>query len=140
MLHEGLSHLARVLFALFGERRGNSHVVATHRPESLEWGPVRNLGADIVQGIRRVKPEDSPDLLVWGSSTLTSVLLEQGLIDEIVLCVYPLLLGVGKRLFSDRTDSRELALVSSMATSSGVLLSTYRYVGAMGSQTANEGT
>ena len=69
MLHEGLSHLARVLFALFGERRGNSHVVATHRPESLEWGPVRNLGADIVQGIRRVKPEDSPDLLVWGSST-----------------------------------------------------------------------
>ena len=75
-----------------------------------------------------------------GKLDLTSVLLEQGLIDEIVLCVYPLLLGVGKRLFSDRTDSRELALVSSMATSSGVLLSTYRYVGAMGSQTANEGT
>ena len=78
------------------------------------------------QGIRRIKPEDSPDLLVWGSSTLTSVLLEQGLIDEIVLCVYPLLLGVGKRLFSDRADSRELTLVSSMAASSGVLLSTYR--------------
>jgi len=89
-------------------------------------GPVGNLGADIMQGIRRVKPEDSPDLLVWGSSTLTSVLLEQGLIDEIVLCVYPLLLGVGKRLFSDRADSRELTLVSSMAASSGVLLSTYR--------------
>jgi hypothetical protein len=76
MLHEGLSHLARVLFALFEEQRGNSHVVATHRPESLEWGAVGNLGADIMQGIRRVKPEDSPRPARVGSSTLTSVLLE----------------------------------------------------------------
>jgi riboflavin biosynthesis pyrimidine reductase len=68
------------------------------------------------------------------------MLLEQGLVDEVVLCVYPLLLGVGKRLFSNAADSRELALVSTMTTSSGVLLSTYRYVGATGSHTANAGT
>ena len=52
--------------------------VATHRPDSLEWGPVGDLGADIMAGVRRVKSKDGPDLIVWGSSTLTSVLLERG--------------------------------------------------------------
>jgi len=105
--------------------------VATHRPDSLEWGPVGNLGADVIDGVRRVKSEDGPDLIVCGSSTLTSVLLEQGLVDEVVLAVYPLVLGPGKRFFSDRADPRELAFVSTKATPTGVLLNTYRYVGAL---------
>ena len=67
--------------------------VATHRPESLGWGPVGDLDTDVMAGIRRVKSTDGPDLIVWGSSTLTSVLLEQGLVDEVVLLVYPVLLG-----------------------------------------------
>lgn len=103
--------------------------VATHRPDSLEWGPVGHLGADVMEGIRRVKSEDGPDLLVCGSASLTSVLLEQGLVDEVVLAVYPLLLGRGKRCFSENADSSELALVSSTATPTGVLLNTYRHVG-----------
>src|SRR6185437_14632396 len=61
--------------------------VATHRPESLGWGPVGELGADVIDGVRRVKSKDGPDLIVWGSSTLKSVLLEQGLVDEVVLAV-----------------------------------------------------
>ena len=107
--------------------------VATHRPESLGWGPVGDLGADIIEGVRGVKSKDGPDLLVWGSSTLTSVLLAQGLVDEVVLIVYPVLLGRGKRFFSDSSDPRELALVSTKATPTGVLLNTYRHVGRMGS-------
>ncbi len=103
--------------------------VATHRPESLEWGPVGDLGADIIEGIRGVKSTDGPDLIVWGSSTLTSVLLDQGLVDEVVLMVYPVLLGRGKRFFSENADPRELALVSTKATSTGVLMNTYRHVG-----------
>jgi dihydrofolate reductase len=87
--------------------------IATHRPESLEWGPV---GADVMAGIRRIKSEDGPDLVAWGSSTLTSVLLEQGLVDEVVLAVYPILLGRGKRCFSERADPRGPALVSTKAT------------------------
>jgi dihydrofolate reductase len=105
--------------------------VATHRPDSLEWGPVRDLGADIVEGIRGVKSTDGPDLLVWGSSTLTSVLLGQGLVDEVVLIVYPVLLGRGKRFFSDSADPRELAFVSTKVTPTGVLLNTYRHVGSL---------
>ncbi len=103
--------------------------VATHRPDSLGWGPAKALGADIVEGVRSIKSQGGPDLIVWGSSTLTSVLLEQGLVDEVVLIVYPVLLGRGKRCFSDSADPRDLALVSTKATPTGVLLNIYRYVG-----------
>jgi dihydrofolate reductase len=103
--------------------------VATHRPDSLAWGPVEALDADLLAAIHRVKATPGPDLIVCGSSTLTSVLLEQGLADEVVLLVYPVLLGRGKRFFSDTAAPRELAFVSSQATSTGVLLNTYRYVG-----------
>jgi dihydrofolate reductase len=105
--------------------------VATHRPESLGWGPVGQLGADVIKGIRDVKSKDGPDLIVWGSSTLTSVLLGEGLVDEVVLIVYPVLLGRGKRFFSDSVDPRELALVSTKATSTGQLMNTYRHVGSL---------
>lgn len=105
--------------------------VATRRPDSLGWGPVEDLGADIAEGIRRVKSQDGPDLIVWGSSTLTPVLLGQGLADEVVLLVYPVLLGVGKRFFSNGADPRELALVGTKAAPSGVIISTYRPSGAL---------
>ena len=103
--------------------------VATHRPESLGWGPVGDLGTDVMAGVRRVKSTDGPDLIVWGSSTLTSVLLDQGLVDEVVLAVYPVLLGRGKRFFSDSVDPRELALVGTKAMPSGIILSSYKVAG-----------
>ena len=112
--------------------------VATHRPDSLGWGPVEDLGADIMEGVRGVKSKDGPDLIVWGSSTLTSVLLEQGLVDEVLLLVCPVLLGRGKRFFSDSADPRELALVSTKAASTGVLMNTYRHVGSLRTETLND--
>jgi dihydrofolate reductase len=53
----------------------------------------------IVAGIRRITSADGPDIILWGSSTLTSTLLEHELTDEIVLIVYPVLLGTGERFF-----------------------------------------
>jgi len=100
--------------------------IATHRPDSLAWGPVEDLGTDIVEGVRRIKAKNGPHLIVWGSSTLTPVLLEHGLADEVLLLVFPVLLGQGKRFFSDGTPPRELALVSTKAVPSGVIISTYR--------------
>ena len=105
--------------------------VATHRPESLGWGPVKDLGADVIESVRGIKSKDGTDLVVWGSSTLTSVLLGQGLVDEVVLIVYPVLLGRGKRFFSDSANPCELALVSTKATSTGVLINAYRHVGSL---------
>jgi dihydrofolate reductase len=103
--------------------------VATHRPDGLKWGPVAELGADSIEGIRRLKSTDGPDLIVTGSGTLASQLLEHGLADEVVLIVYPVLLGRGKRLLSDVVDARELAFAGTRATPTGVLINSYRCVG-----------
>jgi dihydrofolate reductase len=103
--------------------------VATHRPESLEWGPFEAVGPDIVDGIRHIKSQDGPDLILSGSSTMTSTLLEHGLADEVVLAVYPVLLGTGKRFFAERTPAQAFELVSTTATPSGVILSSYKVVG-----------
>lgn len=105
--------------------------VATHRPESLDWGPVESLGSDVAAGIRKVKAGNGPDLIVWGSSTLTPLLIAEGLADEVVLLVFPVMIGRGKRIFSDLVDPSELALVSSKATASGVVVSTYKPAGPM---------
>src|SRR5215813_8714116 len=96
--------------------------VATHRPESLEWGPFEGLGPDIVEGIRRIKSQDGPGLILSGSSTLTSTLLEHGLADEVLLVVYPVLLGTGKPFFGDGTPPRSFELVNTKATPSGIIL------------------
>jgi dihydrofolate reductase len=103
--------------------------VATHRPESLEWGPCEALGPDIAADVRRLKTEDGPDLVLWGSSTLTSVLLANGLADELVLAVYPVLLGTGKRLFAEGTPPRAFELAGTQATPTGVMLNRYKATG-----------
>lgn len=82
--------------------------VVTHRPESLAWGPFESLGPDIVEGVRRIKSQAGPNLILWGSATLTSTLLEHGLADEVLLVVYPVLLGTGKRFFAQGTPPRAL--------------------------------
>ncbi len=103
--------------------------VATHRPESLKWGPCEGLGPDLVLGLRRIKAQDGPHLILWGSSTLTSTLLEQGLADEVLLIVYPALLGTGKRLFAEGTPARAFELVSTHAFPSGIILNAYKVGG-----------
>ncbi len=103
--------------------------IVTHRPDSLNWGPVGDMGTNTIEDIKRIKSTDGPDLIVWGSSTLAYVLLEQGLVDEVVLIVYPVLLGRGKRFFPNNADPSGLTLVSTKATTTGVLVNTYRYVG-----------
>jgi dihydrofolate reductase len=103
--------------------------VATHRPESLEWGPFEGLGPDIVQGVRRIKSQEGPNLILWGSSTLTSMLLDHGLADEVVLVVYPVLLGTGKRFFAQGTSPRSLELVGTKAMPSGIILTSYKVAG-----------
>ena len=100
--------------------------VATHRPDSLAWGPAHGVGPDLADGVRRIKAQDGPDLVLSGSSTLTSPLLAHGLADEVVLIVYPVLLGVGKRFFTDGTPARTFDLVGTQAMPTGILLSTYK--------------
>jgi dihydrofolate reductase len=99
--------------------------VATHRPESLEWGPVQAFGPDIVEGVRSIKSQDGPDIILPGSSTLTTVLLEHGLADEVLLAVYPVLLGTGKRFFAEGTPALSFKLASTRAFPSGIMFNSY---------------
>jgi dihydrofolate reductase len=103
--------------------------IATHRPEGFAWGPAESLGPDIVEGIRRIKAQEGPGVILAGSSTSTSTLLEHELADEVLLVVYPVLLGTGKRIFADGTPPRAFELVSTKALASGVILSTYKLNG-----------
>lgn len=103
--------------------------VATHRPDGLEWGPVKSLCENLVGAIRDLKATSGPDFIVVGSSTLTSMLLDNGLADEVVLITYPVLLGNGKRLLSDSINAQELAFVDSKATPTGLLINTYKHLG-----------
>lgn len=105
--------------------------VATHRAESLAWGPAESLGSDIIEGIRRIKSQGERPLILSGSSTLTSLVLEHGLADEVVLIVSPVLLGTGKRFFAEGSPARAFELISTQATPSGVMLNTYKVVGAL---------
>ena len=103
--------------------------IATHHPEGFAWGPAESLGPDIVEGIRRIKAQNGPDVILAGSSTLISTLLEHGLADEVLLVLYPVLLGTGKRIFAEGTPPRSFELVSTKALASGVILSTYKLNG-----------
>lgn len=105
--------------------------VVTHRPESLAWGPFEGIGPDVVDSVRSIKAKDGPNLILAGSSTLTSALIEHGLADEVVLLVNPVLLGKGKRLFAEGTPPRALALESAHATPTGIVVNTFRPAGTL---------
>jgi len=102
--------------------------VVTHRPESLEWGPFEAIGSDLAESVRRIKARNGPDLVLAGSASLISVLLEHGLADEVVLLVNPVVVGKGKRFFSDGTLPRAFALGSTKALPSGILVNVYKLI------------
>jgi dihydrofolate reductase len=105
--------------------------VATHRPGSLQWGPARGIGPDLVDAVRTIKATDGDDLILSGSASLIATLLAHGLADEVLLIVYPVLLGRGKRFFADGTPPRVLKLDSVDALPSGVALIAYEVIGPM---------
>lgn len=110
---------------------GATKYVATHRPESLAWGPAEALGPDLAAGIRRIRDTKGPALIVWGSSSLTSLLISQQLADEVILMIFPVLIGTGKRLFGGGEAPAELKLIRSRTGESGVIVNTYTPAGPM---------
>lgn len=103
--------------------------VATHSPDTLSWQNSVSLGPDVAATLHRLKQEDGPDLLIQGSSMLIQTLLSADLIDEMALMVFPLILGPGKRLFGNGAMPAALRLVSSQASSTGVIRAVYERSG-----------
>lgn len=108
----------------FGERMNSlPKFVATTTLRSLEWNATA-LEGDVVAAVEALKRQEGGNFLVYGSGTLVQTLLRHGLVDELRLMVYPLVLGSGKRLFSGG-DRLPLSLTASRDLGSGVLLLTY---------------
>ena len=92
-------------------------------------GTVRGCWTGIVEGIRRVKSQDGPDLILSGSCSLISMLLEHGFADEVLLAVNPAMLGTGKRFLAEGAPPTSFELVSTQTMPSGIIFSTYKVAG-----------
>jgi dihydrofolate reductase len=99
--------------------------VATHRPDSLDWQNSHALTGDVVDAIHALKQQGDGNLLTWGSGELLRQLLAAGLVDELRLMSYPVVLGRGKRLFDDNARAAAFILVHSNSTPGGVLITRY---------------
>jgi dihydrofolate reductase len=82
-----------------------------------------------VEDIKKLKKTNGPDIQVWGSSKLVQLLLENDLVDEFRLMTYPLILGEGKKVFSDGAAPAAFKLVESKTGSSGVIIAWYKRAG-----------
>jgi dihydrofolate reductase len=99
--------------------------VATTTLHDLSWNATPLTG-DVAAAVAEVKKGDGGPILVAGSATLVRTLLDHGLVDELRLMVYPVLIGGGLRIFPDRKDKVALDLVDLARYDSGVLLQIYR--------------
>ena len=104
------------------------YVASRSLSEPLQWNG-QLLKGDVVEEVAKLKQQPGQDLLIYGSSELVNALHPHGLIDEYVLMVFPVTLGVGKPLFRKGTDKSDLRLTDARATGSGVALLTYRPAG-----------
>lgn len=97
--------------------------VATTRPGPLVWNATA-LGQDVLADVRVLKSQLGGPLLVYGSGTLAQTLLRHGLVDELRLMVFPLVVGHGKRIY-DTLEHLPLTLLATRDLGAGVLLLTY---------------
>jgi dihydrofolate reductase len=103
--------------------------VASRSGPALEWGPSVLIDGDAAEGIAALKKEDGPELQVHGSGNLIQTLMRHNLVDQYRLWVFPLVIGSGKRLFSDGTIPAGLKLVHSTVSTTGVVIGTYEPAG-----------
>jgi dihydrofolate reductase len=99
--------------------------VATHRSDTLDWQNSHALEDDLADAIRALKDRDGVNLLTWGSGDMVRQLLAIGLVDELQLLIYPVVLGRGKRLFGDNAQASAFTLAHSNSTPRGVLIARY---------------
>lgn len=100
--------------------------VASRTLTELKWKNSHLLGSDMPAAVEKLRAEPGGEIRVWGSTVLIKTLAAHDLIDEYRLAVYPLVLGTGKKLFSDGFTHIKLNLVETRALQSGVLINTYR--------------
>jgi dihydrofolate reductase len=89
------------------------------------WANSTVLSGDLVDEITKLKNEQDGDIVVHGSAKLVQSLIENDLVDELRLMLFPVVLGTGKRLFGETTDMKRLHLSSSTVVGDGVAIQVY---------------
>lgn len=104
------------------------YVVSTTLEEPLEWNNSTPIRENVADEVSKLKQEPGGDILVNGSAQLVQTLMEHDLVDEYRLMTFPIILGSGKRLFGETSDTTALRLVDTKTVGSGVVILTYRPV------------
>ncbi len=104
------------------------YVASRGRP-ALAWSNSVLIEGGAPEGVAALKDGDGPELQVHGSGNLIRTLLRHDLVDQFRLWIFPLVVGSGKRLFSDGTIPSGLRLIDSTVSTTGVVIATYEPAG-----------
>ena len=104
------------------------YVVSTtlDRAEWGKWDPPTLIKGNLAKEINKLKKQSGKNIGVSGSPMLVRSLLREDLLDELQLLIHPVVVGRGKRLFTDDVDLKKLQLVDSKVTSKGVAILSYQ--------------
>jgi len=103
--------------------------VASKTLTKLDWNKSELIKGDAWNEIKKIKEQDGPEIQVHGSGDLIQLLLKHDLVDELWLKVFPITLGVGKRLFAEGTIPAGFKLLESEISPSGVIIASYERAG-----------
>ncbi len=83
------------------------------------------VSGNIVEQVHKIRQQPGSDIWLWGGASLTTSLMNAGLVDELLLAVHPVVLGAGKALFSDIEKRNHFTLKSSQPYNSGLVMLAY---------------
>jgi dihydrofolate reductase len=106
--------------------KAQKYVASTTLEEPLPWMNSTLLAGDAADAVTELKSRSDENLTILGSATLVQSLMARDLVDELVLMIHPLVLGSGRRLFSDHGALAAFELTESLPTTTGVLIATYQ--------------
>jgi dihydrofolate reductase len=90
-----------------------------------EWNNTAVLDGELAAEVAKIKEQQEGDIVVHGSAQLVQALLENDLVDELRLMVFPVVLGSGKTLFGETSDKKTLKLSDSKIVGDGVAILVY---------------
>ena len=100
--------------------------VVSHTLKKADWNNSTILNGDVVDEVKKLKQRVKGDILVSGSAKLVQTLIENDLVDQLNLMVFPVILGSGKRLFGETGAPKTLQLADSKTVGDGVSILVYK--------------
>lgn len=101
------------------------YIASTKLKEPLPWMNSTLFKGDVSESVSKLKQQSDKDIVILGSGVLIQSLMKHNLIDQFILLIHPLILGSGRRMFSDDGPFASLKLVDTKTTTTGVVIATY---------------